>query len=142
MSESISEVVSGTAPSLVGVWVYDPTDPDATDRNFRYASGRVESVRPRSAVLEVVGRGRPIVEFGELMTQAIKLTVLVPFDDEHDDGVQWWRDAVDNRRTIIYRDNRGRMIPVALPEGVELTDGRIGTAFALSLLSVDYTPEV
>lgn len=142
MAESLSDVGVIAAPSLVGVWVFDPTDPDDTERNYIHADSRTESIKPKSAVLEVAGRARPIVEFGELILVGLKLTIFVPFDSDHNAKVQWWRDACTNRRTIIYRDNRGRLMPVALPDGVEPADGRAGTAFSLSLTEVDYTPDV
>lgn len=141
MSESTSEVVTGYAPALVGVWVHDPVNADDSETNYLFASARTESIKPASAAFDVAGRSRPIVEYGELTTVGLKLTILVPFGSDHEEKVEWWRQACLNRRVIIYRDNRGRVHPVALPDGVEASDGRIGTAFSLSLLEVDYTPD-
>lgn len=142
MSESLSDVVSATAPALIGVWVFDPTDADATERNYLHADGRTESIAPRSAVLEVAGRVDPIVEFGEVTIVGLEVTVFVPFGPDHDAGVQWWRDAVEARRAICYRDNRGRLMYGALPAGVSPVDGRAGTAMAIKLQRVTYAPEV
>lgn len=142
MSENISEVETITAPSLVGVWVFDPTDPDGTERNYLHADGRSESITPASASLEIAGRVNPLLEFGEITVVGLKLTVFVPFGSGHDAAVQWWRDACLNRRAINYRDNRGRLYWVGLPLGVAPIDGRAGTAFELSLQRVEYDEAV
>lgn len=142
MSETVSETYEVTAPSLVGVWVFDPTDPDGTERNYLHADGRTEAITPESASLPVAGRTNPLLEFGELTIVGLTLTVFVPFGDEHDAGVQWWRDAALNRRAICYRDNRGRLYWVGLPGGVAPQDGRAGTAFSLTLQRVDHDEAV
>lgn len=142
MSESVSVVYTIVAPALVGVWVFDPTDPDGTERNYIHADGRSETIKPKGASIEVAGRTNPILEFGEVTIVGLKLTVFVPFGDDHDVAVQWWRDACENRRAINYRDNRGRLYWVGLPDGVEAVDGRAGTAFSLTLQRVDFDEAV
>lgn len=142
MSETISETYTAVAPSLVGVWVFDPIDPDDTERNYLHADGRTESIKPRASSMDVAGRLNPLLEFGEVTVVGLKLTVFVPFGPEHDAGVQWWRDACENRRAICYRDNRGRLYWVGLPDGIEPQDGRAGTAFSLTLQRVNYDEAV
>lgn len=142
MSETVSDVETIIAPSLVGVWVFDPIDPDDTERNYLHADGRSVSTVPESSVIEVAGRLNALVEFGESTVVGVNLTVLVPFGDEHTVGVQWWEDAAENRRAICYRDNRGRLYYCALPAGVAPQDTREGTRFALKLRRVDYTTTV
>lgn len=127
-------------PALIGVWVHDPADPAATCRNYLFASGRTESIEPESAELVAAGRANPLVEFGELNLVGLQLTIFVPFDDI--DGVQWWRDRVLNRRPIYYRDNRGRVLIGALPDGIKPVDGRAGTALGLNLRQVTYLPVI
>lgn len=138
MSESVSSIVTVTAPALVGVWVFDPIDPDDTERNYPHAEGRTESIKPKSASIEIAGRENPLIEYGEVTVVGLSLTVLVPFGPAHDDLVQWWRNAAENRRAINYRDNRGRLYWMGLPSGVAPVDGRAGTAFTLALQRVDY----
>lgn len=142
MSEAVSDVVIGLAPSLVGVWVFDPIDAGNTERNYIHADGRTESIVPKSAVLEVTGRVDPLVEFGEVTIAGLEVTIFVPFGTDHDAGVQWWRDAVENRRPICYRDNRGRLMYGALPAGIAPVDGRAGTALGVKLQRVTYTVDV
>lgn len=147
MSETLSIVYALTAPALIGVWVYDPTNPEATERQFLYADSRTESIKPKSASIEIAGRVNPLIEFGLITVVGLKLTVFIPFDESSTPGawaagVKWWIDAALNRRAINYRDNRGRLYWVALPDGVDPVDGRAGTAFSLSLQRVDYNESV
>lgn len=142
MSETISEVVEATAPALTGVWVYDPTDVDGTERNYLFADGRSESITPDATSIQVAGRTDPLIEYGEVTVVGLTLTIFIPFGPDHDAAVQWWRDACDNRRTINYRDNRKRLHWVALPAGVQPTDGRVGTSFAIKLQRVNYDEAV
>ncbi len=142
MSETPSNVETITAPALTGVWIFDPTDPDGSERAYPYADGRTETIAPSSSSLQLAGRLNPLLEFGEATVVGLTLTVFIPFDDDHDGLVQWWRDAAEARRALCYRDNRGRKYWVGLPEGVAPQDGRAGTAFSLSLQRVDYDEAV
>lgn len=147
MSETIGSSTTVTAPTLFGVWVFDPLDPDGTERHYLFADGRTEDIRPDVASIPLAGQVNPLLEFGEGEVVQIALTIFVPFgvSDEgftHDELVQWWRDACANRRTINYRDNRGRLYWVGLPAGVKPADGRVGTAFALTLQRVNYDESV
>src|SRR5690606_3682371 len=100
MSETVSGIVTATAPALVGVWVFDPTDPDDTERNYLHADGRSETILPAGSSIVLAGRTNPIIEYGTSTTVTLELTVFVPFGPEHDAAVQWWRDACENRRAI------------------------------------------
>lgn len=142
MPDTDSATYVMTAPGLIGVWAFDPTDVDATVRNFPYADGRSETIMPTADVIQLAGREDPIVEFGEVTLVGLDLTVFVPFDSDHDAAVQWWRDRANNRRVILYRDNRGRLLYGALPDGIKMTDGRMGTAFAVKLQRVTYSPVI
>lgn len=142
MSSTDSDIVSTTAPHLTGVWVFDPTDPGGSERNFPHADARTETITPESAAFQVAGRLNPVIEFGESTVVGLALTVLIPFDDDHDGLVQWWRDAAENRRALCYRDNRSRLYWVALPGGVQPSDVRVGTTLALSLQRVDFDEAV
>lgn len=142
MAEAVSETATATAPALVGVWVHDPTDAGGTLRNFLFAEGREETVEPAEAELELVGRENAVIEYGTVTRVGLQLTVFVPFGDDWQAGVHWWKGAVLNRRTIIYRDNRGRLLYCAIRGGLSIADGRAGTALAVTLRRVDYDAEV
>lgn len=139
MSEVLSDTVTVTAPTLVGVWVHDPTDADGSEVGYLFTDGREEAIEADEAELSLVGRTNPLLEYGDAETVGLSLTIVVPFDESHDAAVQWWRDAARNRRAIVYRDNRGRVLFGAIKGGLGITDTRAGTAVALTLRRIDYT---
>lgn len=142
MAESVSDTVTTTAPALLGVWVYDPLDPDGTERHFLHTTSRTVSVKPPTASIQLAGARNPLIEYGESTVVGVKVTITVPFDELHDSGVQWWLDMLEARRALNYRDNRGRLFWVAILDGVNPEDVREGTKLALSLQRVDYDESV
>ena len=138
MSQAASNIETIDAPRLIGVWVFDPVDPEATERNFIFADGREETVDVAAVDLELVGREYAITEFGEASAVDLEVTIFLPFGDDHDVAVDYWRAAVRARRPINYRDNRGRLMYATLKGGVGIADGRAGTALSISLGRVDY----
>lgn len=142
MPETVSVTYTVLAPSLTGVWVFDPIDPDNTDVNFIHADGRVESIDPKATETELVGRVNPLVEFGQVTLVGLTLTVFIPFGVTHDSSVQYWRDRVANKRAICYRDNRSRLIWAAFTDKLAAADGRVGTALSIVLRQVDYAEAV
>jgi hypothetical protein len=142
MSESASAIEAVTAPELVGVWVFDPTDPDGTDRNFLFAEGRTESISVGATEIVIAGRANPLVEYGEQTIAGVVLTVFIPFGPEHDTEVDYWRTVADNRRALCYRDNRKRLVFGALKDDLAIADGRAGTAISVGLRRVDYPEAV
>jgi len=142
VSESTSATMTVTAPLLTGVWVFDPTDAIATERNFIFAEGRVESIDAGGVEIVLAGRQNPLVEYGEQTLVGLSLTVFLPFSEAHDAEVQYWRDVVTSRRAVCYRDNRERLVYGALKGELSIADGRAGTAIGVELRRVDYSTEV
>lgn len=143
MAESTSSVYVATAPSLVGVWVFDPTAPDTSERNFMFASGqRTEDIDVDPSELVAMGRTDPLVEYGEATLVGLRMTVFIPFDDAHDSSVEYWRKLYTNRRTFCYRDNRKRLIWSAINSKIELVDGRVGTAIGFTIRRVSFDEAV
>ncbi len=142
MSEALSEVYEVAAPSLVGAWLFAPADPAATLVNFLHTDARSVSSAVESSMLRLAGRSRPIIEHGEQGGAEVALTLLVPFGASHDAGVQWWRDALEARRTLCYRDGRGRLYWAGIMSGIVETDRREGTGLGVSLVEVDYDEAV
>jgi hypothetical protein len=138
MSESVSDVVTATAASLVGVWLHDPIDPTGTIRNYLYTDGRSDRVASDGERLVVHGRRRAIAEFGEHEDDGVSVKLRIPFSGDHDSLVGFLRDAVRNRRAICYRDNRGRVVYGVLLDGVEVADVREGSEVVLDLSAIDY----
>lgn len=106
-TESLVQTIAG--PPLLGVWIHDPDDPAGTLQQFLYApSGRQEGREIASEMLTFAGRTRPIAEFGEIETDTLDVTLVIPHDDQ-------WQTTVDRVRTLYrtfdvycYRDSRGR----------------------------------
>jgi len=142
MSESTSDSATIAAPTLMGVWVFDPTSPNETDRNFLFAEGRVENIDVMATEIVLAGRGDPVVEYGEQTIVGLTVTVFIPFGESHDLEVDYWRTVVDNRRAICYRDNRKRLIFCAINDKLGVADGRAGTALSVGLRRVGHSPEV
>lgn len=138
MSESVSDIVTTAAPALLGVWVFDPLDPDGTERNYLHAQGTAEELNVSPVEIPLVGKENPLVEYGETTLVGVKLTMLVPFGPTHDDLVDAWRTMARDRRAICYRDGRGRLLFSAINDRVGIVDGRVGTALAVSLRRVDF----
>jgi len=142
MAESASSIFAVTAPALTGVWIFDPINPDGTDRNFIHAEGRAETLDVKATEVELVGRVNPLVEYGRATLVGLRLTVFIPFGADHDGAVDYWRTVATNRRAICYRDNRKRLAFVALRSALSLVDGRVGTAIGVDLRRVDYAEAV
>lgn len=142
MSEAISDTYTATGPALDGVWMFDPVDVEATERQFLHAEGRAESLEAESTDLELVGREYAVTEFGEQTREGLALTVFVPFGSTHAADVAYWRAAVRARRPICYRDNRGRLMFATIKGGLAVADGRAGTALGIKLGRVDYSAAV
>jgi hypothetical protein len=142
MSESVSDIVTTSAPHLVGVWVFDPLDPDGTERNYLHVDARTVSVAPTESSITLAGSRDPLVEYGESTTVGVTAVITVPFGEEHDAACQWWEDAAENRRAINYRDNRGRLYWVALLGGYSPSDVRVGTTIPVVLQRVGYDESV
>lgn len=142
MSEALSEVYATTGPSLVGAWLFAPADPEGTLVNFLHTDARTVSSSVEAAELRLAGRALPVVEYGEQGAARVALTVLVPFGPTHDELVQWWRDALQARRPLCYRDGRGRLYWCSIFGELVETDRREGTGLGVALLVVDFDESV
>lgn len=142
MSEALSEVYTITGPTLVGAWVFAAADPAGTLANYLHTDARTVGSGVDSAELRFAGRALPVVEYGENEGARIALTLLVPFGATHLEAVQWWRDALAARRTLCYRDGRGRLYWCSIVGQVTETDRREGMGLSVALLEVDYDEAV
>lgn len=142
MSEATSATYTTTGPTLVGAWLFAAADPAGTLANFLHVDARTVATEAQSEELRFAGRALPVVEYGEHEGATISLTALVPWGSTHDALVQWWRDAVAARRTVCYRDGRGRLYWCAIIGALTEADRREGTGLGLTLLEVDYDEAV
>lgn len=139
MAQSTSAIVTSTAPALVGVWMHDPTNATTTISNYVFGNiGRTETVAVQGTPLQFIGRTYPVYNTGTFETQTVKASILIPSGPTEQTQADWFRTMVRNRRTVCYRDNRGRKLYVIILE-VDFTDVREGTAVQFTATTVDYS---
>lgn len=142
MTDILSTVYTATAPTWLGVYLHDPASPETTELGFLYGNiGRGEALGVDVTFLKLLGRARPVAEYGEAETTELSLSTFLPFGADHDAAVQWWRDRVRARATLCYRDGRKRLEYVSLGK-VGATDARAGTTVAATVTTVDYSEAV
>lgn len=143
MGEAWSDTYGVTAPALVGVWMHAPADPEVTERHFPFKKGdRAELLGVDAFELRFNGREFPIFEFGDGTSETVSGTIVIPHDELHDAGVQWWRDATLARRVICYRDNRGRVVFGSLGRGPSIADIAEGTSVTFTVTRIDFTEAI
>lgn len=142
MAQASSAVYTAAAPTLMGVWLHDPTKSDDTISNYLYGNiGRTETISVDSAELRFIGRALPVRDMGGFESQSLDIKILVPTGPTEQDQVEWFRDAVRNRRTLCYRDNRGRL-SYGILGSVQFADVRTGTGVSFSFITVDHQEEI
>lgn len=142
MAQATSTTVSTTSPTLAGAWIHDPAKPATSINNFPYGNvGRTEGISVESNALRFIGRALPVYDMGGFESQTLNINVMIPSGPSEQDTVDWFRSAVRARRTICYRDNRGR-ITYGIIGSINLEDRKEGTAVTFALNTVDYSEEV
>lgn len=138
-----SAIAAATAPLLMGVWIYDPTAPDTSEVNYLYTTTRTEQTAIATAKTQLQGRTNPLVEFGTPAERSLTVGIRIPIDGLHDAAVEYLRTLYTNRRTFVYRDNRGRRIFAALADSPTITDATDGgSVVALKVTRIDYSEAV
>lgn len=141
MAQATSNVATATAPKLMGIWLHSTEDPEGTSVNYLYGNiGRTETVGVQNTGLKFVGRTYPVYDSGGFESQTLELNVIVPSGPDEQDQVDWFRFVVRARRTLCYRDSRGRQHYVII-SGLTITDERVGTSVKFTATTVDYTEE-
>lgn len=142
MTSTLSAISTVTAPSFFGVWLHEYTDPEGTEAHFLYGNiGRAEKITVDRTLVQYIGRTRPVAEHGESEDVNLSLAITIPWDEDHDAAVEWWRDRVRARVTMLYRDGRGRRYYVD-PGALTITDVREGTIVSIPVDAVDFDEEV
>jgi hypothetical protein len=128
-----------TAPLLAGIWLHSTADPAGTENPYPYQSAtRTEALQVEAYPLQFVGRTFPVIEYGEQEQQTMKLGLMVPWSDTHDEDVAQVRGYARGRATLCYRDNRSRLIFGAIPGEVDVSDEANGSIITFDLMRVDY----
>lgn len=127
------------AEPLQGVWLFDPTYPAGTSVQYLYGNvGRAEDLNVENAALQFIGRTSPVIDFGQSEGQTLGLSFVIPYSDTYAAEVAGFRSMVRNRRTLCYRDNRGRILWGVLT-GIGVTDTRSGTAVTTTFTQNAFT---
>ena len=142
MAQASSMTYTVAAPILSGVWVHDPTVADETISNFLYGNvGRTEGISVASAELRFVGRSQPVYAMGGFESQTLDIEILIPAGPDEQDQVEWFRSALRTRRTLCYRDNRGRLT-YGIIASIGFEDRKDGTNVSFGFNTVDYREEM
>jgi hypothetical protein len=142
MAQATSAVVTATTSLFTGVWVHDPASAEQSIHNFLYGNvGRTEGISVESASLRFIGRALPVYDMGGFESQSLSINILVPNGPDEQDQVDWFREAVRNRRTLCYRDNRGRLV-YGIIGSIAFEDRRTGTGVTFTFNTADYREEI
>lgn len=136
-----SAIVVGTL-TLVGVWLYDVLTPAASAANYQYGRAlRIADVDTMGQGTYYAGRQYPVVDFGEFTASSVQVKIQVSH------GPDWAAQMLELeafmalRRTVCFRDNRGRKLFGTL-SAYEETDEEWGTTVAFTVTAVDYSEAV
>lgn len=125
--------------NIQGVWVHDPLDPANTIEQFLYGrSARSGAIDVPATELQFAGRRYPVREFGQRQDDTWSVRVLVPFGPTWASEVEALSDFIEARRTLVFRDNRGRSAYSVL-SGYRESDKDEGTDISFTVARVDYT---
>ena len=142
MAQAVSSISTATAPVLSGVWIHDPIDPADSSSNFMFGNvGRSEGISIENSELRFIGRTLPVYDMGGFESQELSIDITIPYGPDEQDQVEWFRAAARNRRSLCYRDNRGRLT-YGIIGSVSFKDQREGTVVSFTLHTSDYTEEI
>jgi hypothetical protein len=142
MAQATSTTSTATAPLLTGVWVHDPSSAEATVSNFLYGNvGRTEGISVENTELRFIGRALPVYDMGGFESQELSIDITIPYGPDEQDQVEWFRNAVRNRRTLCYRDNRGRLT-YGIIGSISFADKNEGTAVSFTFHTADFTEAI
>jgi hypothetical protein len=130
---------AGVQLHLCGVWLHDPLDPAGTARQYPYGkSSRSTAVDTANREMVYAGRVFPVYEFGESQGTVYTVRGVIPHGATwvaDCEAMEWFATA---RRTLVFRDNRGRSIYCAVT-GYRADDADEGTVFSFTATAVDHT---
>lgn len=142
-AEASSVAYPVTAPSIRGAWVHDPRQPAASLRNFLYEnSKRSESIDTPATEFRFVGRAFPVYEFGVEENVSISFDVTIPYGDDYEAGLAYWRGLKRSRKVACFRDNRARLIFGFISSELSIADADHGVIISGTFTRADYTEEI
>lgn len=122
-----SEPVTALLP-LVGVWIHDPlVGGQDSAVNFPYGANQRElSLDQVREAQFYAGRMDPVVDYAEHRTQLLAVALDVPTGPTWVTSLRALQDFAEAKRTLVFRDNRGRAIYGQM-EGYRERDAAWGT---------------
>ena len=134
---SESDVETTNALQLEGVWIHDPEDPEGTIHQFRFGRNNKSSSIDIGGKEQVfAGRRFPVYDFGEHQKDSVTVSVDVLHGPTYDIDRQIMRDFAEAKKTLFFRDNRGRALPGVML-GFSEKDEDFGTSFSFTIERVD-----
>lgn len=121
--------------SFPSVWLHDPEDAEGTRHLFEF-DGRNKSneIVPESSTYRFRGRRYPVAEFSSMTDQTLKIRLATPHETGDAAAIM---ELLERRRTLLYRDGRGRKMYCIIPR-LPTTDELWGGWVDLELQRVDY----
>lgn len=133
-SFSDSSVATEGPVVLEGVWIHDPDDPQGTISSYRFGKDtRSDDREVKKGAIQFIGRTHPIYEFGTYQEDRVPFTVTTPGvnSDEYQSLIDWY----ELRKTVIFRDNRQRLVEGVLTS-FSGSDTSVGNDVALTIEKV------
>lgn len=133
--------VADTELALQGVWMHDPTDDANTVHQFLYGKdGRATALDTVGTTQQFAGRTFPVVDFGEHEEEDITVSVDIPHGPDHYTEEAALRAFMELKRTLVFRDNRGRAIYGTM-SGYNQADQAWGVTVGFKMSRVSYDIE-
>lgn len=124
--------------TLEGVWLHDPEDAEGTVAQFLYGrSRRGATVAPQHVLAHYAGRRYPVADFGDLQSDSFTVVVEIPNGPASAGELEVLADFAESRRTLVFRDNRGR-VAFGTMSGYTEADQDWGVQVSFSWARVDY----
>jgi len=141
MSYTDSDEAESTL-TLTGVWLHDPLDAEGTVQQYLYGrSNRTSTVKVDRHGLVYAGRTFPVFDYGEHQDDQVSVQVLVPHGETWAAELAELLEFAEARRTLCYRDNRGRRVFGSLGNYTE-DDEDMGTTVSFEMNRADYDEAV
>jgi len=119
--------------ALQGVWLHDPLDPQESARQYRYGGPPGQRATETPDRLDYyAGRELPVVDYSPHRADSVQVAVTVPFGPNWSDQLADFSVFALARRSLTYRDSRGRNITGRLSGYME-RDERHGTTCSFDM---------
>lgn len=135
---TLSDIVTESV-NFKGLWLHDPSDVEGTLRQWPYGRAKAANqVTVASGTHHYAGREFPVIDYGLAREDVLTVDVDIPRGDNWE-----WRTEVDAltefallRRSVMLRDNRGRVLHGAITN-YQVSDQLWGSTASFSFTRLD-----